>query len=54
MLKKQQEKERLKVQTLENTDNIDTESIVEIRRPTTPPDYNGDNIDDTNSPRPQR
>ena len=54
MLKKQQEKERLKVQTLENTDNIDTESRVGTRRPTTPPDDNGDNIDDTNSPRPQR
>ena len=54
MLKKQQEKERLKVQTLENTDNIDTESRVRIRRPTTPPDDNGDSIDDTNSPRSQR
>ena len=54
MLKKQQEKERLKVQTLENTDNADTESRVRTRRPTTPPDDNGDNIDDTNSPRPQR
>ena len=54
MLKKQQEKERLKVQTLENTDNIDTESRVRTRKPTTPPDDNGDNTDDTNSPRPQR
>ena len=54
MLKKQQEKERLKVQTLENTDNVDTESRVRTRRPTTPPDDNGDNIDDTNSPRPHR
>ena len=51
MLKKQQEKERLKVQTLENTDNADTESRDRIRRPTTPPDNNGDNIDDMNSPR---
>ena len=54
MLKKQQEKERLKVQTLGNTDNIDTESRVRTRRPTTPPDDNGDNIGDTNSPRSQR
>ena len=54
MLKKQQEKERLKVQTLENIDNVDTESRVRTRRPTTPPYDNGDNIDDTNSPRPQR
>ena len=54
MLKKQQEKERLKVQTLENTDNVDTESRVTTRRPTTPPDNNGDNIDDANSPKPQR
>ena len=54
MLKKQQEKERLKVQTLEITDNVDTESRIRTRRPTTPPDDNGDNIDDTNSPRPQR
>ena len=54
MLKKQQEKERLKVQTLENTDNVDTESRVRTRRPTTPPDDNSDNIDDTNSHRPQR
>ena len=54
MLKKQQEKERLKVQTLENTDSVDTESRVGTRRPTTPPDDNDDNIDDTNSPKPQR
>ena len=54
MLKKQQGKERLKVRTLENTDNIDTESRIGTRRPTNPPDDNGDNIDDTNSPRPQR
>ena len=51
MLKKQKEKERLKVQTLENTDNADTESRDRTRRPTTPPDDNDDNIDDTNSPR---
>ena len=54
MLKNQQEKERLKVQTLENTDNVDRESKVRTRRPTMQLDDNGDNIDDTNSPRPQR
>ena len=54
MLKKQQEKERLKVQTLENTDTVDTESRVRTRRPTIPQDDNGDNIDGTNSPRLQR
>ena len=51
MLKKQQEKERLKVQTLENTNNADTDSRDRTRRPTTPPDNNGDNTDDTNCPR---
>ena len=54
MLKNQKEKERLKVQTLENTDNVDTESRVTTSRPPTQLDDNGDNIDDTNSPRPQR
>ena len=54
MLKKQQEKERLKVQTLENTDNVDTESRVRTRIPTMQLDDNGDSIDDTNSPRSQR
>ena len=54
MLKNQQEKERLKVQTLDNTNNVDRESRVRTRRPTMQPDDNGDNIDDTNSQRPQR
>ena len=54
MLKNQKEKERLKVQTLENTDNVDTESRVRTSRPPTQPNDNGDNIDDTNSPRSQR
>ena len=52
MLKNQKEKERLKVQTLENTDNVDTESRVKTSRPPTQLDDNGNNIDDTNSPRP--
>ena len=54
MLKNQQEKGRLKTQTLENTDNADTESRTRTKRPMTQPEDNGDNIDDTNSPRPQR
>ena len=41
MLKKQQEKQRLKAKTLENTDNVDTGNRDRTRRPTTPPDYNG-------------
>ena len=41
MLKNQQEKERLKVQT----DNVDRESRVRTRRPTMQPDDNSDNID---------
>ena len=54
MLKNQQEKGRLKTQTLENTDNADRERRTRTKRPTTQPEDNGDNIDDTNSPRPQR
>ena len=54
VLKNQQEKERLKVQALEDGDNIDKESRTKTKRPTAQPEDNGDNIDDTNSPRPQR
>ena len=53
VLKNQQEKERLKAQTLENRDNVDRESRTRTKRPTAQPEDNGDNIDDT-SPRPQR
>ena len=53
MLKNQQEKKG-QVWTLENTDSVDRESRVRTRRPTMQLDDNGDNIDDTNSPRPQR
>ena len=53
VLKNQQEKERLKAQTLENRDNVDIESRTRTKRPTAQPEDNGDNIDDTNSPRPQ-
>ena len=54
VLKNQQEKERLKAQTLENRDNTDRESRTRTKRPMAQPEDNGDDIDDTNSPRPQR
>ena len=54
ILKNQQEKERLKAQTLENRDNADRESRTRTKRSMAQPEDNGDNIDDTNSPRPQR
>ena len=54
MLKNQQEKERLKAHTLENRDNADRESRTGTKRPMVQPEDNGDNIDDTNSPGPQR
>ena len=44
MLKNQQEKERLKTQTLGNTDNTDRESRTRTRRSMTQPEDNGDNI----------
>ena len=53
VLKNQQKKERLKAQTLENRDNTDRESRTRTKRPTAQPGANCDNIDDTNSPRPQ-
>ena len=54
MLNNQPEKERLK-QTLENTDNaVYRESRTRTKRPMTQPEDNGDNIDNTNRPRPQR
>ena len=54
VLKNQQEKETLKAQTLENRDNTDRASRTKSKRPMTQPEDNGNNIDDTNSPRPQR
>ena len=54
VLKNQQEKERLKAQALENRDNIDKECRTKTKRPTAQPEDNGDNINDTNSPRLQR
>ena len=54
VLKNQQEKERLKAQTLENRDNADKEGRTRTKRPSAQPEDNGYNIDDTNSPRPKR
>ena len=54
VLKNQQEKERLKAQTLENRDNADKESRTRTEKPMAQPKDNEDNIDDTISPRPQR
>ena len=51
VLKNQQEKERLKAQTLENRDNADRDSRTRTKRPMAQPEDNGDNVDDTNSPR---
>ena len=46
-------KKRLIAQTLEDRDNIDKVSRTKSKRPTAQPEDNGENIDDTNSPRPQ-
>ena len=54
VLKNQQEKERLKAQTLEDRDNTDRVTRTKSKRPTTQPEDNGENINDTNSPRPHR
>ena len=39
---------------MENRDNADRENRTRTKRPMAQPEDNGDNIDDTNSPRPQR
>ena len=54
VLKNQQEKERIKAQTLENRYIADKESRTRTKRPMAQPEDNGDNIDDTHSQRPQR
>ena len=54
VLKNQQEKARLKAQTLEDRDNTDRVSRTKSKIPTTQPEDNDENIDDTNSPRPHR
>ena len=54
VLKNQQEKERLKSEALEDRDNIDKASRIKTKRPIAQPEDNGENIDDTDSPGPQR
>ena len=54
ILKNQQEKERAKAQALEDRDKIDKANRNKPKRPTAQPEYNSKNIDDTNSPRPQK
>ena len=54
ILKNQQEKERLKAQALEDRNKIDKASRTKLKRPTAQPEDNSENIDDTNSPRPQK
>ena len=54
ILKNQQERERAKVQGIENRDKVDKMNRNKPKRPTAQPDDNGENIDDTNNPRPQK
>ena len=54
ILKNQQEKERLKAQALEDREKIDKASKTKSKRPTAQPEDSSENIDDTNSPRPQK
>ena len=54
ILKNQQEKERAKAQALEDRDKIDKANRAKPKRPTTQPEDNSENIDDTNSPRLQK
>ena len=54
ILKNQQEKERLKPQALEDRDKIDKTSRTKSKRPTAQTEDNSENIDNTNSPRPQK
>ena len=54
VLNNQQEKERLKAQALEDRDKIDKASRTKSKRPTLQPENNSENMDDTNSPRPQK
>ena len=54
LLKNQQEKERAKVQALENRDKADKTNKNRTHRSTAQPEDNRDNIDDTNNPRAQK
>ena len=53
VLKNQQEKERAKVQALENRDKIDNTHRKKPNRPTVQFENNSDNVDDINNPRTQ-
>ena len=53
ILKNQQERQRAKAQALEDRDKIDKTNRKKSKRPTTQPEDNSENIDVTNSPRPQ-
>ena len=53
ILKNQQEKEKAKAQALEDGEKIDKVNRNNPKRPTAQPEDNSENIDDTNSPRPQ-
>ena len=44
----------MKAQALEDRDKIDKASRTKSKRPTAQPEDNSENIDDTNSPRPQK
>ena len=54
ILKNQQEKEKAKAQALEDRDKIDKVNRNKPKRPTAQPEDKSENIDDTNSPRPQK
>ena len=54
ILKNQQEKVRAKAKALEDRDKIDKANRNKPKRPTAQPEDNSENIDDTNSPRPQK
>ena len=54
ILKNQQEKERAKSQAFEDRDKIDKANRNKPKRPTIQPKDNSKNMDDTNSPRPQK
>ena len=54
VLKNQNEKERLKALASKDRDTIDKASRTKSKRPTAQPKDNSENIDDTNSSRPQR
>ena len=54
ILKNQQDKERAKAQALEERDKIDKANRNKLKRPTAQPEDNSKNIDDTNSPKPQK